>query len=68
MPREAHEDGQLLGGHDSASRGPDATNLVKRLNDNQPLSDTDERRDDDMGERRQYGVRSVNPEPGAEEG
>jgi hypothetical protein len=37
----------------------DSTNLVKRLKDNQPLSDTHVVRDDAMGEHREYGMRGA---------
>jgi len=37
----------------------DSTNLVKRLRDNQPLSDTHKVRDEHLGEHRQYGMRDV---------
>ena len=49
------------------SADADSTNLIKRLIDNQPLSDTHRIRDEDLGEHRQYGARPVDP-PAAGEG
>ncbi len=48
-------------GHD------DSTNIVKRLRDNQPLSDTHEVRDERRGEHRQYGMRDVDSVSGDDE-
>ena len=53
---------ELVGGRDEASPNSDATNLIKRLEDNQPLSDTQQVDDEKMGERRQYGARKLDPE------
>ena len=39
----------------------DSENLIKRLIDNQPLSDTHTVRDEHMGEHRQYGMHAVEP-------
>jgi len=43
----------------------DSTNLIKRLTDNQPLSDTHKIRDEQLGEHRQYRMHGV--DPGADE-
>jgi hypothetical protein len=60
---EPHEGGSTRDG----SGDEDSTHLVKRLRDNQPLSDThevpDERRDDP----RQYGMHAVESPSAAEE-
>jgi hypothetical protein len=48
-------------GHD------DSTNIVKRLRDNQPLSDTHELRDERLGEHRQYRMRDVGSVPSENE-
>ena len=47
------------------SADADSTNLIKRLTDNQPLSDTHRIRDEELGEHRQYGIHPLDP-PAAE--
>ena len=45
----------------------EGTNLIKRLTDNQPLSDTHKVHDKHRGEHRQYGMRDADPAPGGNE-
>lgn len=59
MPRGRKDDQTDAPSPERQAADADSTDLRKRLKDNQPLSDTDEIRDEKMGERRQYGVRDV---------
>jgi hypothetical protein len=59
MTRGTNDDNRGLPTPERRAADADSTNVAKRLKDNQPLSDTDEVRDEKMGERRQYGMHDV---------
>ncbi len=59
-PEEQHPD-DARGEPPEISGDAGSENLIKRLIDNQPLSDTHTVRDEHMGEHRQYGMYAVEP-------